>query len=135
MKLKKIILIVIIIAVLIGLWFLGYNAMKNNHKENYSKAVLNRAVEYIMSDTYFAEQYGAVESVSLYPNEQVIIVESHKNHIPCLVVVENGSSYKVWVEHSFSAEEEPFSYMSIDAVNLKKSTLCLIIFLTEVTYA
>ena len=116
MKLKKIILIVIIIAVLIGLWFLGYNAMKNNHKENYSKAVLNRAVEYIMSDTYFAEQYGAVESVSLYPNEQVIIVESHKNHIPCLVVA-NGSSYKVWVEHSFSAEEETFSYMSIDAVD------------------
>ncbi len=116
MKLKKIILIVIIIAVLIGLWCIGYTAMKNNHKRIYSQGILNRAVEYIESDTYFAEQYGTVESVSLYPNEQVIIVESHKNHIPCLVV-ENGSSYKVWVEHSFSAEEETFSYMSIDAVN------------------
>lgn len=117
MKLKKIILIVIIIAVLIGLWCIGYTAMKNNHKRIYSQGILNRAVEYIESDTYFAEQYGAVESVSLYPNEQVIKVESHKNHIPCLVVVENGSSYKVWVERVFFENEEIFTYISIDAVD------------------
>ena len=116
---KKIFIIVIAIILACGLWALGYMALKNNDQRIRDEALFDNVSQYVKVDTAFSEQYGDIETMYLYQDADIIVVSGKQCQVPCIVIVEDGKSYLVWVDYDFSKDEDQFTYISVELIGDK----------------
>lgn len=113
----KILIIIAAVLALLILWCVGYSALKANDRRIRNKALNNIVSEYITSDADFEAEYGKVVSTEIYKEAQYISTGRKEVEVPCVVNVEDGRSYIVWVKYDFSGEKDVFSYISVAELN------------------
>ena len=116
---KNNLLIISIIGIILfcGVFAIGYPIMKKNDQKIRNEAIFNIVRQYVESDVDFASQYGKIQTMSLHHNEDIIIINSKECHVPCIVNMENGKSYLVWVDYDFSYDEDKFTYIRVDIID------------------
>ena len=96
-KRRIIILIVIGVVVFQVICFIGYRALDTWMRNGEKQSVCDEIEAYMKEDDSFGSLYGEVVSVKPDPDGEWQRLEQYEELIPCIVTVENGNVYSVWV--------------------------------------
>lgn len=116
-KRRIIIFIVIGVVVFNVICFIGYRAMYTWMQNGEKQSVCNEIEEYMKEDNTFESLYGEVVSVELNPDEEWQRLQQYEELIPCIVTVEDGSRYYVWVDYYSDPFATTIGYDSVERIN------------------
>ncbi|MBE6553948.1 MAG: hypothetical protein E7666_06350 [Ruminococcaceae bacterium] len=112
---KKVIVGIIIGVVLFWLFCgIGMKRMDDYQDRLADEEFFEDSYEFLLSDASFLEEYGEISSGAFPKGEHVKQIDSGVWHVPCIITLKNGKTYRVVIENNYIAET--FSYVSVEEI-------------------
>ena len=112
---KQTFIIILCVVLVIALFGVAYTFVKKHELNEKNDAIIEIVRSYIQTDENFEQQYGKCISVS-QSDENIEPTAEKIYTVPCVVTVESGIKYFVWIDFDYSEETDKFTYISVTEI-------------------